>query len=150
MNCLSKNPQDNNPSYTNIIITIAGFLAAFSAISIFSIFNANVDRERQKIEELRIECMKKIDAETERLKKFDNQFDSNFENLELLMNLTSPYSEIRKKREAIKFFIQNPPEQDYIKPFIHNFFKSLAESEKKEKYYLELENLLKAWRMISS
>ncbi len=43
---------DKDATTINSIIGIAGFLAAFSAISLYSIFNASVDREREKLNEL--------------------------------------------------------------------------------------------------
>jgi len=139
-------------NYLTLLIGVAGFLAAFSAISIYSIFNASVDKEKEKIVELEEDCAKKInDLSNELNRKINKEKDSSkesdlsFKNQKALFDLTSPYSPPFNKRQAIFHFSQNPPETEDTRNFIRNYFKSLGASEKKEKYYPELENLIKAW-----
>jgi len=73
------------------------------------------------------------------------QSDANIRNMKALFDLTSPYSPPFNKRQAIFHFRQNPPETEDTRNFIRNYFQSLGASEKKEKYYPELENLIKTW-----
>jgi len=137
-----------NSSYSDILIAITGFLAAFSAISIYSIFNAHVDREKERIDKIKMEAEESL-KKTEDLLDYIKNDELNFYRMKVLMDLTSGYSTINKKREAIQYFTQKPPETNDTKMFICNFFKSLDINQKKEKYYRELEKLLTDWGMIS-
>jgi len=143
---------DSDGNYLTMLIAVAGFLAAFSAISIYSIFNASVDREKERIDELENDCAKKINELNKKLnKKINNeieisrQSDLNLKNHKALFDLTSPYSPERKRREAIQHFILVAPETKDIRTFIRNYFQSLGDTERNKPYYLGLENLINGW-----
>ncbi len=146
-------------AYVKTLITIAGFLVAFSAISIYSIFNANVDSEKERIDKLRSECERQIEYLEIELEKAKNSHEKDIStslkaindlviNQKKLSDLTSNYSTHLKKREAIKHFGITPSVTEETKDFISNYFKSLDEKNKANKFYIELEELLHEWGMI--
>jgi ABC-type multidrug transport system fused ATPase/permease subunit len=162
----------SDEAYITIIITFTGFLAAFSAISIYSIFNASVDRERDEIATLRSESENDIkglestfeehinvlkNKSEEHIKDLTNKLGSSnkelsefLNNTKRLIDLTSPYSTTLKKIEAIKHFIVEPGVKEETQEFIYNFFISLGQEEKINRYYPELEKLLLNWGKIGT
>lgn len=157
-------------TYINAIILISGFLVAFSAISIYSIFNANVDRERDEIRILKDDLReketqldKKIEewenkiqqakVDTERFKQSEKELNDYINLVKSINDLTSPYSIDRKKSEAIFYFSEDYVNKNLnkdVKELILNFYNSLEsnEVEKSKPYYKKLEDLLKQWGMI--
>jgi uncharacterized membrane protein (DUF485 family) len=151
---------DADSSYVNAIIAISGFLAAFSAISIYSIFNANVDRQREEIETLTNqlrsqreeveELTNQLKGQVQNFKRSDKEISELLNNTIMITQLTLPHSGERLKIEAIKHFSIIPID-DVIpnnKETLLNFFKSLGKKQTNKTYYKELEKLLKDWRMI--
>ncbi|MCX6581419.1 MAG: hypothetical protein NT166_14695 [Candidatus Aminicenantes bacterium] len=142
-------------NYATLLIGVAGFLAAFSAISIYSIFNANVSQEKQMIDILKDQLKEKIeifdkmnkDAEREKksLKETDKKVFDILNTQNSIIQLTSPYSSTLKKREAIISF-DKPDTDDNLKDMISNFYKSIeSEEEKSKPYYDALGALIKKW-----
>ncbi|MCK4762068.1 MAG: hypothetical protein KAW12_07705 [Candidatus Aminicenantes bacterium] len=155
----------DNTDYLNAIIGITGFLAAFSVISIYSVFNANVEKEKVKLENLRSKVEEKdtdlesqIKDKTQELSgKLQAQIDLSEETgmelndylnlIKSINNLTSPYCIDLKKIEAIKYFSTIPYVDEDIQELIYNFYKSIEsnEEEKSKRYYPELKKLLEEW-----
>lgn len=157
----------NDATYINVIIAITGFLAAFSAISIYSIFNTNIDREKNNLEILTIDVKnleknlknqitdktRDLDEELKKQIAYFNKSDKDLNDylnlIKCTSNLTSPYSIELKKGEAIGYFSTIEYVPDDIKKLILNFYKSLEskEEEKSKKYFQELRKLLDQWGM---
>lgn len=146
-------------NYLTMLIAVTGFLAAFSAISIYSIFNTSVDSEKERINEMEETLNNKISTEAQRMKgEFDNkvkietqsweQSNVNIRNMKALFDLTSPYGTPFNKRQAIFHFSQTPPKTEDIKAFIRNYFQKLGDTERDKPYYRELENLINAWETL--
>jgi len=163
----SKIKIETDNKYINAIILISGFLVAFSAISIYSIFNANVDRERDEIITLKDELRdmknqigdkieewnkknKEAVIETERLKKSEEELVDYLNIINSINNLTSPYSMGFKKKGAIQFFSTIKYVPNDVKELILNFYKSLEsnEKEKSKPYYHDIKEQLGKWGMI--
>lgn len=145
--CSPKVSVESDGNYLTMLIAVAGFLAAFSAISIYSIFNASVDREKERIDAVEKRCTEMLNEVNNEVKS-SKQSDANIKDIKALLDLTSPFSPTRKRREAIKHFTLVAPETEDTRAFIRNYFKSLGEAEKDKPYYPELENLIKAWKTL--
>lgn len=137
----------SDENYLTMLIAVAGFLAAFSAISIYSIFNASLDREKERIDELGRDCDELLEKIKNEIKNSSQSY-SDFKNQKALFDLTSPYSPPFNKRQAILHFYQTPPETEDTRAFIRNYFQSLGASERGKKYYQELEKLISAWETL--
>lgn len=155
-------------SCMTFFIVAVGFMAAIFAIIGYSIFNAKVDKEKDKLGKLRIkleeanenlknrimkktqELDKKLEAQIEHFKQSEKELNDYINLIKCINNLTSPYSIGLKKREAIRYFSTVKYVPDDIKELILNFYKSLEsnEKEKSKKYYKELKKLLDEWKMI--
>jgi len=142
--CSPKVSVESDGNYLTMLIAVAGFLAAFSAISIYSIFNATLDREKERIDAVEKRCTEMLNDVNIEVTS-SRQSDANIRHMKALFDLTSPYSPARKRREAIKHFTLVAPETEDIRAFIRNYFQSLGASERDKPYYPELENLIKAW-----
>jgi hypothetical protein len=153
----------SNDMQVNAIVLIAGFLCAFSAISIYSIFNANVDHEREKINKIITKAEKMNKKISNLLKKaqkdsnkvldsFIKQLDENIKFMNYMNNLTSPYTENRKKREAIMYFSTLISVKEDLKNILLNYYEAqkMNPNEVGKKYFQELQALLVNWNMIDT
>ena len=72
----------NFSDMTNVLLTITGFLFAFAGINIYSIFNTNIEAEKQRLEEIREEYACKMKNEMSYLK-----FSSDIQKLQMYCQL---------------------------------------------------------------
>lgn len=147
--------------YLTLLIALAGILAGFSVISMYSVFNANMDWEKQRIydtvkevEHIKTDLLEKIEKLDERIKREKNELDSFGNQLNeftgciyLVNNLTSPYSATLKKISAIIDFKEKEKDKvnDSFKEIVHNYFNTLS---RKDEIYDELRDLLIHWEKV--
>jgi len=134
-------------NYTLVLTVVSAFLASFSVLSIFSIFNTNVDSQKHTIDEL-IQNGQEIKEEQKTLSAKTRDLNSESKELDLKMEteiklakvmerslydlvqlniLVNQYSGQAQKNQAIVYFCNSGTSMDpAIMHILINYFESLS------------------------
>jgi hypothetical protein len=129
--------------YMEILIAIAAAIVGLSILSIYSIFNANID-EQKAIINTEINDLKNLSVTTDNMLKEIGKIDKN---ILYLFVLTSDHTPNYYKASATQHFIDLLKKDENsinnnMKDTIVQYYGSLTDKEKTKSYFPELEELI--------